>query len=175
MLATEPHPLEEQQVLLAAEHPPSPSCLICKLTSLINFLIGSVILCILEPHPGLHDCNVSVVLWQLMPTHAWLSLSCLPWSLCPSLSSPVNLPALGTVPVESIVAPGSGRSFVPICTVELACLADGYALPSDLAPLAWSIHADLTHLQPAVFVPTHWMVMFSVLPLGLWILLAKVV
>lgn len=77
----------------------------------------------------------------------------------------MNLPALGTVALESIVAPGSGRGFVPIRTVELACLADGCALPPDLTPIAWLIHADLASFRPAVFVPTHWMVLLSALPL----------
>lgn len=163
VLATEPHPLEGQQVLLAAGRPPIPSCLICKLTSLINFLIGSVILCILEPRPRLQDRKSLWSCGSSVPTNARLSLSCLPWSLCPSLSSHVNLPALDTVPLESIVAPGSGRGFVPIRTVELACLADGCALPPDLTPVARLIHAALT----SVFVPTHWMMVLSALPLSL--------
>lgn len=94
----------------------------------------------------------------------------------PLTSSPVNLPALGTVPLESIVTPGSGRGFVPsIHTVESACLADGCALPHDLAPTACLIHEDLTRFQPAVCVPACWMMLLSALPLGLWILLAKAV
>lgn len=106
VLALEPHPLEEQQALLAAERPPSPSCLICKLTSLINCLIVSVILCILELHPRLHDGHVSVVLWQLSAYSRVACHSAAFPGVCPSLPSPVTPPALGTVPPESTVVPG---------------------------------------------------------------------
>lgn len=80
----------------AAAHPPAQLS-DRKLTSLINGLIGSVILCILEPHPRLHDGNVSVVLWQLS-AHSRMAVTQLPsLESLPLTSSPVNLPALGTV------------------------------------------------------------------------------
>lgn len=105
MLAIEPHPLQEQRVLLAAERPPSPSCLICKLTSLINFLIGSVIVCILEPRPRCHDRNVSVAPWQLGAYSCMACHSAAFPGVCPPVFS-VTLPALGILPLESIVVPG---------------------------------------------------------------------
>lgn len=66
---------------------PSPSCLICKPTSLINVLIVSVILCILELYPRFHDRSVSLVLWQLSAHSRMTCHSAAFPGVCPSLAS----------------------------------------------------------------------------------------